>query len=76
MASPLAMAAGFATVSALAGATYYTVSIAKVFGGSIPSTLNEEWVTANLAYRKACPREGAPDKPIFLNPIRNGYKPV
>ncbi|KAK3252914.1 hypothetical protein CYMTET_2787 [Cymbomonas tetramitiformis] len=40
----------------------------KVFGGSIPSTLNDEWAAATKAYLADHPREGSPDN-IKLNPI-------
>ena len=39
MASPAAMAAGFACVSSAAGVVYYGVNVAKVFGGALVSRL-------------------------------------
>lgn len=66
-----AVAAGMA----IAFGMYTLVRDYKIFGGSVPSTLTEEWREAEEALGQAKPREGAPDKPVILNPIRKGYVP-
>ena len=48
-----------------------------LFAGSTPSTItNTEWLAATQAsYQNGVEREGAPGKPIALNPMRRNISP-
>ena len=42
-------------------------------GGKLPDTVtNPEWAKATAERMKSWEREGAPDRPIKLNPIKGG----
>ena len=45
-----------------------------MFGGSIPTTLTEEWADETLKLSAAKPREGS-DQPISMNPFKHAYPP-
>ena len=66
-----------AALFAASGACVYAVNIQKIFGGSTPSTItNTEWLAATQAsYQNGVEREGAPGKPIALNPMRRNISP-
>merc|ERR1711959_388046 len=64
--------ASLATLFAASGACLYAVNVQKIFGGSTPSTItNTEWLAATEAsFQNGVEREGAPGKPIAVNPMR------
>lgn len=67
----------FAGLFAAAGVCLYAVNVQKIFGGSTPSTItNKEWLPASqAAYENGIEREGAPGKPISMNPMRRKIAP-
>lgn len=66
-----------ATVFAASGACLYAVNVQKIFGGSTPSTItNTEWLAATEAsFQNGVEREGAPGKPIAVNPMSRNVSP-
>lgn len=47
------------------------VSLSSRTGGKLPGTVTDpEWAKATKEKMKSWDREGAPDRPIALNPIR------
>eukprot|EP00242_Pyramimonas_sp_CCMP2087_P008277 CAMPEP_0198209584 /NCGR_PEP_ID=MMETSP1445-20131203/17230_1 /TAXON_ID=36898 /ORGANISM="Pyramimonas sp., Strain CCMP2087" /LENGTH=73 /DNA_ID=CAMNT_0043883419 /DNA_START=89 /DNA_END=310 /DNA_ORIENTATION=+ len=66
--------AAFVGVNTVAYSMYTVVTVNKTFGGTIPSTRNEEWAAATAEAFTAKVRE-AGGGPVYMNPITNGVKP-
>eukprot|EP00740_Mantoniella_antarctica_P025021 CAMPEP_0198684102 /NCGR_PEP_ID=MMETSP1468-20131203/11722_1 /TAXON_ID=1461545 /ORGANISM="Mantoniella sp, Strain CCMP1436" /LENGTH=84 /DNA_ID=CAMNT_0044428685 /DNA_START=27 /DNA_END=281 /DNA_ORIENTATION=- len=56
----------------LAGCCTKFISLDMPFGGALPGTITDpEWAKATKERMLAWPREGAPDRPIMLNPMKH-----
>eukprot|EP00241_Pyramimonas_parkeae_P009010 CAMPEP_0114231422 /NCGR_PEP_ID=MMETSP0058-20121206/4034_1 /TAXON_ID=36894 /ORGANISM="Pyramimonas parkeae, CCMP726" /LENGTH=78 /DNA_ID=CAMNT_0001342767 /DNA_START=92 /DNA_END=328 /DNA_ORIENTATION=+ len=66
---------GFVGLGAAARAIFYVVNERKAFGGSVPSTMSEEYQAMVREYMTKVPRVGVPGETMPLNPFKNNLTP-
>jgi hypothetical protein len=63
-----------ATFAAGAGFLYWW-TVVNPMGLTKPKTFSAEWKKAELEYKRATPRQGAPGKPVSQNPFFHNIPP-